>query len=85
MKPQHEQQRREVAEQDVLDHVEDEQLLGARLERRRERDREEQHGAREGRDPPVGTGVPRRASVRARTPYITAATSGRASCTTRRV
>ena len=56
----------------------DEELLGPLLERRRQSDGEEQRRRRRRRrSATLGTGVPRRASVRARTPYMTAATSGR--------
>ena len=62
-----ERERREVAEQDVLDHVDGEQvLLAVRVDRRDECDEEQDDRQPEEPCRQPGTGWPRRASVRAR-------------------
>ena len=65
--PGEEAERREIAEEQVLRHVEREELLLADLrDRRRDGEDEEGDAEREECDAPAGTGWPRRASVRAR-------------------
>ena len=54
--PQQEQERRQVSEQQVLDHVEREALLAERGDRRDERDEQRQQAEREENDPPPGHG-----------------------------
>ena len=67
----HEQQRADVAEQQVLEHVHREQpLLADRVDRRLERDEERQQAGRERREPrraaPVGRGAPASAPAASR-------------------
>ena len=52
----HEQQRREVADHQVLDHVRPEDLVRGPGDRRDERREQHQHPAREARDPPARDG-----------------------------
>ena len=56
--PAEERERREVAEQDVLDHVAAERALGVVVERRHERDEQQHDPEREEADPPAAAARP---------------------------
>ena len=76
----HEQQRGEVAEQQVLGHVRDEALVAQVPERGEAGDAEEQPGGEAQLAPQRRPGGPARASVDARRAYSTPASSGATSC-----
>ena len=70
----HQQQGRDVAEQQVLDHVDDHQLLGDVADRRDQRHRDRQQARGEAGLAPEGDGRPRAARVELRFAYSAAAT-----------
>ena len=69
MSPSAIEQAAEVADDQVLDHVGDDDLLGDRPERRQVGDEQQQHPGRERELAPDGNRLPRPASVAARLTY----------------
>ena len=64
--PREQRERREISEQDVLQHVEAEELFAERMDRADERDEEQRDAGREESDPPAGNMLSRGRAASAR-------------------